>query len=620
MRIRALARGVCRTGLLLVLASPAQGQSPLDSLPAFADTTLSIPMRDGILLNTRIFTPREPGGPLPIILLRTPYGIAHAENNFRAYLRDLARDGYIFVFQDIRGRYASQGEFIMNRPLHDPADPNGVDESTDAWDTIDWLVKHLPGNNGKVGVLGISYPGWLAGMAAVHPHPALRAVSPQAPMTDTWLGDDFFHNGAFRLGYGFEYASMMELSNDQSVPPPVGRYDTYDWYLSLGSLRHVGDSILQGRVPSWADFVAHPAYDGFWQARALQRILTAPTVPTLTVAGWWDQEDFTGPTLLYAAMEPHDTGNISFNFFVAGPWNHGGWRGEGRTLGNIDFGTATGKYFREEVQAPWFAVWLKGQGTLPFSGALVFESGSNQWRHFYRWPPAEAKATNLYFQAGGRLDFTPPPAAPRLAHDQYVADPAHPIPYRQRPIQWVYNPTGSGWYSWLTEDQRFVDGRPDVLTWQTAPLTGDVAIAGDITGHLFAATTGSDADWVVKLIDVYPDSVAGDPKLGGYELIVASEILRGRYRRSFEHPQPITPGAVLEYVVPLRQQSYRFLKGHRIMVQVQSSWFPAYDRNPQTYVPDIFLADPAAFRSRTHSIYRSAAYPSHLTIPVLADQ
>ncbi len=612
-------RGIRLAGFLVALSSTARAQSPLDSLPPFSDTTLAIPMRDGALLNTRIFTPLDRTAPLPIIMLRTPYGIAHAENNFRAYLRDLARDGYIFVFQDIRGRYASQGEFIMNRPLHDPKDPNGVDESTDTYDTIDWLVKNVPGNNGKVGVLGISYPGWLAGMAAVHPHPALKAVSPQAPMTDTWMGDDFFHNGAFRLGYGLEYASMMELSNDQSVPPPVGRYDTYDWYLGLGSLRQVGDSILHGRVPTWTDFVAHPTYDGFWQARALERILTAPTVPTLTVAGWWDQEDFAGrhPPVRGAGAARHRPHQLLRGRALES--RRLARRGAAPSATSIS-ASATGKYFREQVQAPWFAYWLKGQGTLPFPEALVFESGANEWRRFDHWPPQAAAAEEPLLPVRRPTGFHAAPGdSPHGARPVRLrSGPPGPLPAAADPMG--LQPARVGWYTWLTEDQRFVDGRPDVLTWQTEPLAEDLTIAGDVAGHLFAATTGSDADWVVKLIDVYPDSVAGDPKLGGYELIVASEILRGRYRRSFQHAEPITPGTVLEYVVPLRQQSYRFLKGHRIMVQVQSTWFPAYDRNPQTFVPNIFLADPAAFRARTHSIYRSAAYPSHVTLPVLPAQ
>ena len=601
--------------VLVALAEPVAAQSPLDSLPPMSDTSVMLPVRDGTHLNTRIFIPKTHDAPLPIIMMRTPYGIASAQNNFRSYLRDLALEGYIFVFQDIRGRNGSEGQFLMNRPLHDPADSKGVDESTDTWDTIDWLVKNIPGNNGKVGVLGISYPGWLAGEAAIHPHPALKAVSPQAPMTDTWMGDDFFHHGAFRLGYGFEYSSNMELSKDNSIPPPIPSYDTFEWYLHLGGLRYVDDSVFHGQVPTWKNFVAHPAYDAFWQSRALQRILTAPTVPTMDVAGFWDQEDMAGPELLFAAMEPRDTGGL--NFFVGGPWNHGGWaRSDGKSLGNIDFGSATSQYFRQQIQAPWFAYWLKGKGALPFKKAMVFESGSNQWRAYDHWPPAQAKPTKLYFHANGKLSFDRPPASTALLRDQYVADPAHPVPYRHRPTQWAYD-RGSAWYTWLTEDQRLVDLRPDVLSWQTDVLDHDVTIAGDVFADIFAATTGQDADWVVKLIDVYPDSVERDAKLGGYQLMVSDEIFRGRYRRSFERPEPIPSHTILEYRFSLRQQAYCFQKGHRIMVQVQSSWFPAYDLNPQTWVPNIFKAGPSAFKAQTHSIYRTARYPSAVEIPVV---
>jgi putative CocE/NonD family hydrolase len=407
----------------------------------------------------------------------------------------------------------------------------------------------------------------------------------------------------------------MEQSKDESLPPPVGGYDTYDWYLAKGPLGNL-TRLLAARSPSWSNFAAHPAYDAFWRARALPTYLRRLAVPTLTVGGWWDQEDFYGPLTTYATLEPLDTGRV--NMLVVGPWNHGGWsHGDGQKLGDIDFGSAAGRWFREEVQAPWFAHWLKGRDTLPVQEALVFESGSNRWRRFDRWPPA-AGNRNLYFRAGGRLSFDPPIDDDR-SFDSYLSDPEHPVPYRRRPVQRTYDPRGSGWYAWLTEDQRFADSRPDVLTWRTEPLAQDVTIGGSIAAQLFAATTGSDADWVVKLIDVYPDSVEGDPKMGGYELMVASEILRGRYRTGFDRPTAIRPGRIEGYRVDLHQQSYRFLEGHRIMVQVQSTWFPLYDRNPQTFVPNIFAARPADFRPATQRVYRSARHPSHVTIPVLTE-
>jgi putative CocE/NonD family hydrolase len=597
-----------------VLAPVIQAQSP-ESLPRFDQSEVMIPMRDGVRLHTLIFTPTGGSDSLPIVMTRTPYGIATSAKRLEVSYAELARDRYIFVFQDIRGRYGSEGDFRMNRPLHDPGDPAGVDETTDTYDTVEWLVHQVPRALARVGVVGISYPGWLAAMAGVDPHPAIKAISPQAPMTDTWMGDDFFHYGAFRLSYGFEYATEMELSKDESRPPPVGGYDTYDWYLREGPLANL-TRLLAERSPSWTNFTAHPTYDAFWRARALPTYLRRLAVPTLTVGGWWDQEDFYGPLTTYATLEHLDTAGV--NTLVVGPWNHGGWaHGDGRKLGDIDFGSATGQWFRERVQAPWFAHWLKGRDTMPVREALVFESGSNQWRTFDHWPPPAANR-DLYFRADGRLSFDRPTEDDR-AFDSYISDPRHPVPYRRRPVQRTYDPRGSGWYTWLTEDQRFVDNRPDVLTWRTEALAQNVAIAGSIAAQLFAATTGSDADWIVKLIDVFPDTVEGDPKMGGYELMVASEILRGRYRTGFDRPTAIRPGAIDAYRIDLHEQSYRFLKGHRIMVQVQSTWFPLYDRNPQTFVRNIFDAKPTDFRSATQRLYRSSRHPSHVTIPVLTE-
>ena len=602
---------------VIVLGAPPGLAAQGDSLPVYREQQVMIPMRDGVRLNTRIYTPATSTA-LPFLLTRTPYGVDGSGGALEAKgsYAELAREQYIFVYQDIRGRFGSEGKFIMNRPLHDPKDAQGVDESTDTYDTITWLLANVPSNNGAVGVLGISYPGWLAAMAGIHPHPALKAISPQAPMTDTWKGDDFFHNGAFRLSYGFEYATDLELSNDQSVPPPVSFYDTYSWYLAQGSLANL-TKLLAGRSPSWTNFSQHPAYDDFWKSRALTTWLTEVAVPTLVVGGWWDQEDFFGAITTYAALERLDRNNR--NFLVMGPWYHGSWsRGDGQKVGDIDFGSATGKYFREEIQAPWFAFWLKGKGKLDLAEATLFEGGSNRWRRFDRWPAKEGTPRKLYFRANGLLSFDSLTHDSQLTtYDSYVSDPAHPIPYRKRPIELTYDPRGSHWRPWLYEDQRFVDGRPDILVWRTEPLTEDVTIGGDIAAHLYASTTGSDADWVTKLIDVFPDTITNGPVLGGYQFMVASEILRGRYRQGFERARPIVPNTVNEYVVDLRQQSYTFQKGHRIMVQVQSTWFPAYDRNPQTFVPNIFDAAPGDFRAAMHRVYRNGRYPSYIDLPVL---
>ncbi len=605
---------ICRLALFALLATPLRAQVPADSVPGFEGRMAMIPARDGTRLHTLIYRPAGHAEPLPFLLLRTPYGVAGSPRRyFAGYLKELAADGYIFVFQDIRGRYGSEGQFAMNRPLHDPKDPKGVDESTDTYDAVDWLLANVPGNNGRVGVLGVSYPGWLAAMAGINPHPAVKAISPQAPMTDTWMGDDFFHQGAFRLSYGFEYSADLELSKDESVPLPINRYDVYDWYLSQGPLGSL-TRLLNGRVPTWTNFTRHPAYDAFWQRQALPTYLTRLTVPTLTVGGWWDQEDFYGALKTYATLEKLDTQGI--NYLVVGPWNHGGWRGAGDSLGLIDFGDSTGTYFREQAQVPWFAYWLKDRGRLPLPEALLFDGGSNRWRAFDAWPPRNASVRQLYFRADGRLSFDPSGAA--TGFDQYLSDPAHPVPYRRRPIEQTYDSRGSHWYTWLTEDQREVQNRPDVLSWETGPLDSDLTIAGDISAKLFASTTGRDADWVVKLIDVYPDSGEFAPRMGGYQFMVASDIMRGRYRKSFSHPEPLVPNQVTAFTVDLHQQAYTFQRGHRIMVQVQSSWFPAYDRNPQSWVANIFEARPADFQAQTHRIYRSARYPSHLDVQIVA--
>jgi putative CocE/NonD family hydrolase len=603
--------------LFLAGAASATAQSP-DSIPGFSSRLAMIPMRDGARLHTRIYRPLGHDEPLPILMVRTPYGIeGRAARVLPSDYRELVSEGYVFVFQDIRGRYASEGEFVMTRPLRAPSDSRGVDETTDTWDTVEWLVTNVAGNNGRAGVLGVSYPGWLAAMAGINPHPAVRAVSPQAPMTDVWLGDDFFHQGAFRLSYGFEYAADMELSKDGSVPVPVTRYDTYDWYLAQGPLGSL-TTLLGGKAPTWTAFTQHPAYDGYWQRRALTGYLTRLTVPTLTVGGWWDQEDFFGPLATYAALEKLDTAGI--NYLVMGPWNHGGWsRRAGDSLGSIDFMDSTGAWFREQVQAPWFAYWLKDKGRLPLPEALLFVAGRNGWKAFDRWPPAatEAPVRKLYFRANGGLSFESP-GRPADEYDEFVSDPAHPVPYRRRPIQLTYDPRGSDWSGWQVEDQRLVHNRPDVLSWETEPLAEELTIAGKVAAKLFATTTGADADWVVKLIDVYPDSAKYlAPRMGGYQLMVTGDILRGRYRTGWDRPTPIVPNRVTAYTVDLRQQAYTFRKGHRVMVQVQSSWFPVYDRNPQTWVANIFTATAADFRAQTHRIYRMPRFPSHVEIQVL---
>jgi putative CocE/NonD family hydrolase len=431
-----------------------------------------------------------------------------------------------------------------------------------------------------------------------------------------WLGDDFHHNGAFRLSYGFEYAYELESGNDLKHFP-FDRYDTYDWYLALGPLANVNARYFHGTIPTWNDFVAHPDYDDFWKRQTMIPHLRAVKVPTLNVAGWWDQEDFYGPLRIYEALERHDAGGR--NFLVVGPWNHGGWRNlPGDRLGAIPFDSTTAKHFREQVQAPWFAYFLKDKGKLDLPEALTFETGTNRWRRWDAWPPvADTEVRRLYFGAARVLSFDRPTTADEGACDVYQSDPAHPVPYRQRPIQPTYFPGGSKWPTWLVEDQRFVAGRGDVLSWETAPLREDLTIAGEVVARLDAATTGSDADWVVKLIDVYPEHYPENWDLAGYQLMVSNEVFRGRYRQGFETPRPIAPGAILDYTFSLHTQNYTFLKGHRIMVQVQSTWFPLIDRNPQTFVANVWSAKEGDFQAATHRIYRTAAHASHVAIPVV---
>jgi len=609
----ALASSVVASATIARAQTPAP---PADPATAFEKREVMVPMRDGVKLHTLIYTPKARTTNLPVILTRTPYGIAGAGGVFATSYAELAEEGFIFVFQDIRGRFGSEGQFVMLRPPRDKRDTKAIDESSDTYDTIEWVLANAPGNNGRVGMLGVSYPGWLTVMAMLDPHPALKAVSPQASPASMFLGDDFHHNGAFRLNYGFEYVALMEGGKEMTLFD-FPQYDLYSWYLSLGSLKTITDSLPQGKFPTWKNYVAHPNFDEFWQREAVVKYLDRVTVPTLNVAGWWDQEDFYGPVTIYRALEPHDTKHL--NYLVVGPWNHGGWRGRtGDKLGPIEFGSNTAQYYRKNIERPWFAYWLKDKGKLDLAEATTFESGANEWRSYDSWPPKrEVTARKLYFHSGGKLAFDAPPATkPDSAFDAYVSDPSKPVPYRARPIVSTFGP-GSTWSQWLVDDQRFAEGRPDVNAWQTAPLDEDVVIAGDVLAKLFASTTGSDADFIVKLIDVYPEKYAPNPKLAGYQLMVSNEVFRSRFRKSFEKPEGLTPNKVEEVAIDLHTQSYRFKKGHRIMVQVQSSWFPLIDRNPQTFVPNIFEAKNSDFRVTTQKIFRSPTQASFISLPVV---
>ena len=595
-------------GIAVVHTRAAQPAAP----PALSATETMIAMRDGPRLYTQVYAPTNAAGPLPILLLRTPYGTgALNADRIATALPELTAEGFIVVVQDIRGRFKSEGSFVMLRQPRDRKDTKAIDESTDTYDTIEWLLANVKGNNGRVGIAGTSYGAWLAVMGMLDPHPALKAVVPQASPADMWIGDDFHHNGAFRLSYGLEYAYRMESSKEVANPAAIiDTFDTYDWYLKLGALPTVNAKYFHEKIPTWNDFVTHPDYDAFWKRQAFAPWLTQVTVPTLNVAGWWDQEDFYGPVKIYELLEQHDASHQ--NFLVVGPWNHGGWSGgEGRKLGRLDFGSATAAYYRQNVLTPFLAHYLKGTGKSPVTEALTFRTGTNEWVQHDAWPPRrDVTDRRLYLQAGRGLSFDPPPAGDGPAFDSYVSDPANPVPYRPRPIR-----LNAGWPTWLVEDQRFVHRRPDVLDWVSEPLTSDLTISGRVVAHLFASSSGTDSDWVVKLIDVYPEKFAADPDMGGYQLMIAGDVTRARYRKGLEKPVPLTPNAVEHYQIAFPANDHVVLAGHRVMVQVQSTWFPVIDRNPQRFVPNVFLAQASDFQPATQRVYRSGSQASYIAVP-----
>ena len=612
LRLCGFARDCFLFFLLFVVASVTHAQvKPSD----YARTEAMIPMRDGVRLYVQIDAPKNPSSPLPILLLRTPYGLGNSTpEQIATFLSELSSDGYIIVRQDIRGRFKSQGDFVMLRQPRDPKDKKAIDESTDTYDTIAWLLTNTPNNNGKVGMAGTSYGAWLSVMGMLDPHPALKAVVQQASPADMWLGDDFHHNGAFRLSYGFEYAYMMESSKEITDPTTIiDKLDAYEWYLNLGALSNVDQKYFHGKIPTWTDFVKEPDYSAFWKRQAFAPWLNRVTVPILNVAGWWDQEDFYGPIKIYELLERHDTAKQ--NFLVIGPWNHGGWsRGEGSKLGRIDFGSPTAAHYRKNILAPFFAYYLKGQGSGQRPEALTFRTGENKWVEHNEWPPKQnITDRKLYLQTGKKLSFASAPANAPKCFESYVSAPESPVPYRPRPIQ-----VRSGWPIWLVEDQRFVDGRPDVLTFQSDTLTEDVTVSGRVVANIFASTSGTDSDWIVKLIDVYPDKYEPDRTMSGYQLMIAGDVFRARYLKSFEKPEPLIANGIYQYQIPFPANDHTFKKGHRIMVQVQSTWFPVIDRNPQQFVPNIFLAKESDFKRAIQTIWCSGPHSSHIALPVEA--
>jgi putative CocE/NonD family hydrolase len=609
-----------RLAALAVLALPAaaRGQAATDPSLVFDKVEAMVPMRDGVRLETQVYLPRGAREKLPILFMRTPYGFSPDAKGFsqwlsRPWLRDLLRDGYLLCLQNVRGRFRSEGEFALERPPRDRGNPRSVDEATDAWDTVDWLLAHVP-SNGRVGMLGVSIPGRLAALALLEPHPAVKAFSPQATPADNFIGDDDFHQGAFRVGAMFDFIHAMETTREFATFA-YDRLDLYDWFLALGPLANANARHLHGKRPSWNDFVAHPVYDDYWKRRSLPALVAGVPAPTLHVGGAYDQEDRRGPLALYAAMERFDAKGQ--NFLVVGPWAHRTWRlHEGDRLGRVEFGSPTARFFREEVQAPFFACHLKDRCGPALPEALVFQTGSNVWQRLEAWPPRGAVERSVWMHPGGRLALEPPSAQGEAEADAFPSDPRSPVPYQPRPVMASgadEEAADLAWSTWMVGDQRFVHGRPDVLSWETEPLDREVVVAGPIAARLFVSTTGTDADFVAKLIDVFPEKGGKDASMGGYQMMVAAEILRGRFRRSFEKPEPFEPGRVEEVRVDLLSRSHVFRRGHRIMVQVQSSWFPLYDRNPQTFVPNVFEAKASDFRAQTHRVHRSRRYPSRVT-------
>lgn len=603
-----------------------------------------IPMRDGVHLQTVILIPKG-ASHAGILLTRTPYNAsALAANQPSQHLgaalwgydnavETIIEGGYIRVIQDIRGKYLSQGDYVMNRPIHGPLNPTPVDESTDSYDTIDWLVKNIPESNGKVGVLGISYNGFLSLMPMIHPHPALKCVVPMNPMVDGWRGDDWFHNGAFRE-QGMPYIYEQTATRDNSSRWLTSNFDDYDMYMNAVSAGNLGRERNMDQIGFWRKITAHPAYDSFWSDQAVDRVLASQpfTVPTMLVASLWDQEDIYGAIAVYKALLPKDTPHDKL-YLVLGPWHHGQEIENASSLGAINFNSNTGLYFREHLLAPFLAHYLHDDAPpLNLAHVNAFVTGTDHWEKLDTWPSGcpsgsengcAPKPTPLYLNPWGGLGFMslaqnhldePYP------YDEYVSDPAHPVPYRARPSQPIGYTPNLSWIRWLVDDQREFSGRPDVLTFKSAVLTAPLKISGEPIVHLYASTTGTDSDWVVKLIDVYPDEVAGEPELGGYQLPISMDIFRGRYRESLSEPHAIARDTPLLYKFALPTANHVFLPGHRIMVQVQSAWFPLYDRNPQTFVDNIFFAKPSDYRIATQRIYHDADHASFIDLPVVPVQ
>jgi uncharacterized protein len=609
---------------------PAKFVAHTDSFD-YIKRDVMIPMRDGVKLHTVIVLAKGAHG-APILLTRTPYDASgmtsRAESTHLGPILQgydnatdvIVQGGYIRAIQDVRGKYGSEGDYVMNRPLHGPQNATPVDHATDTYDTVDWLVKNIPESNGKVGILGISYDGFLPLMALVNPHPALKVSVPMNPMVDGWRGDDWFHNGAFRQVGSLDYIYDQEASRSSDVKWWTGYYDDYAAYMEAGSAGEMARRHGLEQVGFWRKIIEHPSYDAFWRDQAVDRVLAAQplSVPVMLVDSLWDQEDIYGAIAVYKAIKPKDTGNDKV-FLVLGPWHHGQEIGDGSTLGPVRFGSDTGRYFRDKMLLPFLDQYLKdGAPPANLPPVSAFETGTNAWRSLQSWPGCangcNIQPRQLYLAAGLKLSFTAPQQG-GAAFEEYVSDPAKPTPFRSLPIGEDKRKT---WSQWLVDDQRGPAGRTDVLAFTSDVLSAPVKIAGEPVANLVASTSGTDSDWVVKLIDVYPDEVAAEPAMGGYQLMVSADIFRGRYRESLETAKPIAADQPLRYRFNLPTANHVFLPGHRMMVQVQSSWFPLYDRNPQTFVPNIFFAKPEDYRKAVQRVYHAPGQESYVELPVAA--
>jgi uncharacterized protein len=588
---------------------------------------IMIPMRDGVKLHTVILIPKG-ANRAPILLTRTPYNAteltSHSQsshlgpilNGYDNATEVIVEGGYIRAVQDIRGKYGSEGDYVMNRPLHGPQNPTPVDHATDTYDTIDWLIKNIPETNGRVGILGISYDGFLPLMALFNPHPALKVSVPMNPMVDGWIGDDWFHNGAFRQA-GMNYIYEQQATRANEIKWWTSHFDDYDMFMQAGSAGELGRRRGLEQVGFWRRILEHPSYDAYWRDQAVDKLLAAEPlkVPMMLVHSLWDQEDIYGDIAVYKAIKPKDTNNDKV-FLVMGPWHHGQEIKDGSSLGAIKFDSDTGLYFRREILRPFLDQYLKdGAPKADMPPVVAFETGTNTWRRLPAWPAGCAsgcavKPTPLYFNSGLKLSFNAP-ASGNAAYEEYISDPAKPVPYRARPID------GSSWSRWLVDDQREASGRPDVVAFVSDVLTSPVKISGEPIVNLLASTSGTDSDWVVKVIDLYPDEVAGQPAMGGYQLMVSADIFRGRYRESLETPKPLESNKPLLYRFALPTANHVFLKGHRMMVQIQSSWFPLYDRNPQTFVPSIFWAKPGDYKKAVQRVYHASGQASFIELPLV---